>query len=372
MTTSLHAPVMPETDAAGPAITPVAVFGKDQRRALPRSLKQLASQVGLLHNSRTNTLCTAFCVGPDIIATASHCLFGRYKKRRLHLSSVVFKLSGRKAASPAQSRLAGHASRQARRYVIAGTSSLNRKPPIGAARDWALARLARPACKNGWLTTANLSDEAMQRANSNNKLFQVAFHMDYRNWELAFSRSCPVSKNFGGLSWTAIRKHFSSPRSLILHRCDTGEASSGSPLLMEGENGPVVVGINVGTYQQREVTIKNGRIIRHTKYRTIANTAVSSAAFFKKISILGKARIIQDRARLKQLQKVLKLRGLYLGKIDGVYGSRTEQAIKAHERRAGLPVTGLATVSILATFDKTTPAAISTSEGKATGNRVRN
>ncbi len=73
-------------------LIPVAVFGKDQRKRLPRRYKKLDRQIGLLHNPRTNTLCTAFCVGPDMIATASHCLYSHRRRNRLYLSSFLFKL----------------------------------------------------------------------------------------------------------------------------------------------------------------------------------------------------------------------------------------------------------------------------------------
>lgn len=346
-------------------IIPIAVFGKDQRKPLPKRYKNLERQIGLLHNSVTNTLCTAFCVGSDMIATASHCLFSNRKKRKLHLSSFLFKLKTGKKRKAHYSKLAGYGSEQTRRYIITGTSKLNRKPPIGAARDWAVVRLKRPSCKNGWLKSAPLPHKKLKTVARKKDLFQVAFHMDFRNWQIAYSRSCSVNRNFGGLTWRNIKKHFSAPKSLILHRCDTGEASSGSPLLMDSANGPVVVGINVGTYQQREIIVKNGRIIRRTKYKTIANTAVSSAAFSRKIDLLKQAKVIRGRSDMKSLQSDLKERGYYHGAIDGLYGNRTELAIKAYERRNSRPITGLATHAILAELlkESTNPVSIETSAG---------
>jgi protease YdgD len=350
---------------------PVAVFGKDQREKLPARYKKLNKQIGLLHNPQTNTLCTAFCVGPDIIATASHCLFSHRKNKKLYLSSFLFKLQTGRKKTRLYSRLAGNHKNQTRQYVVTGTSKLNRKPPIGAARDWALIRLEQPACKNGWLDTVGLSHLKLETAARNKKLFQVAYHMDYGNWQIAYSRSCSINRNFGGLTWRNIKKHFSSPRSLILHRCDTGEASSGSPLLMDTIDGPVVVGINVGTYQQREITVKNGRIIRRTKYRTIANTAVNAAAFSRKITVLKRADVISKKSEMRTLQIHLKERGYYHGTIDGIYGSRTERAIKAFERGANHPITGLATLPLLTILGKNNsdPVSIETSAGYKTSNQ---
>ncbi len=346
-------------------LIPVAVFGKDQRQRLPRRYKKLDRQIGLLHNPRTNTLCTAFCVGPDMIATASHCLYSHRKRNKLYLSSFLFKLKTGKKNARIYSKLAGNHTRQSRRYIITGTSKLSRKPPIGAARDWAVMRLERPICSKGWFKSVDLDHSKLEAAARNKKLFQVAYHMDFKNWQIAYSRSCSINRNYGGLTWNNIKKHFALPKSLILHQCDTGEASSGSPLLMDTKQGPVVVGINVGTYQQRELTVKNGRVIGRTKYKTIANTAVSAKAFSRKIDALKIANVIANKSDLKLLQTHLRQQGFYKGRIDGLYGSRTERAIKAYERGSNQLETGLATTDILFELDKSQihPVSIETSAG---------
>ncbi len=346
-------------------LTPVAVFGKDQRQRLPQRYKKLDRQIGLLHNPKTNTLCTAFCVGPAMIATASHCLYGRRKRNRLYLSSFLFKLKSAKKNSQIYSRLAGNRSGQTRKFIVTGTSKLSRKPPIGAARDWAIARLEKPICQKGWFKPLNLDHPKLEAAARDKKLFQVAYHTDYGNWQIAYSRSCAINRNYGKLKWRSIKKHFAVPKSLILHQCDTGEASSGSPLLMDTKQGPVVIGINVGTYQQRELTVKNGRIIGRTKYKTIANTAVSAKAFSRKIELLQEADVITKKSDMKLVQTDLRQHGYYKGRIDGIYGSRTERAIKAFERDINLPQTGLATTAILLELDKShaEPVSIDTSAG---------
>ena len=346
----------------------IAVFGKDQRRRLPQKYQKLSRQIGLLHNPRTNTLCTAFCVSPDTIATASHCLFSHRKNKSLHLSSFIFKLTPTDSAKPVYARLAGYQNRQSRRYIITGTSHLNRTPPIGAARDWTIARLEYAACRYGWLRIFPINQARLESRARRKKLFQVAYHMDFGDWDIAYSRSCPVRRSYGKLSWKNIRKHFSLPRSLILHRCDTGEASSGSPILMDTSKGPVVVGINVGTYQQRNITVKNGRIIHRSKFRTIANTAVNANAFARNILMLKSADIIKGAGKMKLLQRHLRERGYYHGAIDGVYGSRTELAIKSFERSLRRPVTGLATRTTLLALTRhnSEPASINTTDGRNT------
>src|SRR5215468_4744195 len=56
-------------------VQPAAVFGNDDRIPLPAKYKDLQEKIGLLFNPRSRMVCTAFCVAPDIVATAGHCLF---------------------------------------------------------------------------------------------------------------------------------------------------------------------------------------------------------------------------------------------------------------------------------------------------------
>src|SRR5262245_9438258 len=50
----------------------VAIFGNDDRVPLPAKFKDLQEKIGLLFNLRARTVCTAFCVAKDMIATAGH------------------------------------------------------------------------------------------------------------------------------------------------------------------------------------------------------------------------------------------------------------------------------------------------------------
>ena len=63
-------------NATGSAVQPVAVFGTDDRVPLPAKYKDVQEKIGLLFNVRGRTVCTAFCVASDVIATAGHCLLG--------------------------------------------------------------------------------------------------------------------------------------------------------------------------------------------------------------------------------------------------------------------------------------------------------
>ena len=59
--------------AAGAASA--ATFGVDDRGALPLRYKGLTRSIGLFFNVKAKTVCSAFCVGDSVIATASHCIF---------------------------------------------------------------------------------------------------------------------------------------------------------------------------------------------------------------------------------------------------------------------------------------------------------
>ncbi len=345
----------------------VAVFGKDERQSVPKRYEPLAKAIGLLHNPRTNTLCTAFCVAPDVIATAAHCFFTPGKKTGLALSEFIFRLRAGPNGAQSHVKLAGHERQMARHYILAGTSRLNRRPPIGAAKDWALARLSRPACQANQISLATPSPKVIEKAAQQGRIFQLAYHMDFKNWRLAYSRPCEVKRNFGKLRWKTIRKQFSQAQSLLLHRCDTGGASSGSPLFMETPQGPVAVAINVGTYQQRNLYIRNGRVIRRSQYRSVANTAVTAASFAPLVAHLRQAQILNSRETIERLQRHLQTLGLYLEAIDGILGSRTEAAIKTMEKRLKWPVTGLPTHKLLLELERSADTGRTTmSAAKAT------
>src|ERR1043166_5724168 len=55
-------------------VQPVAVFGTDDRGPLPAKYKDVREKIGLLFSVRGRSVCTAFCVAKDVVATAGHCL----------------------------------------------------------------------------------------------------------------------------------------------------------------------------------------------------------------------------------------------------------------------------------------------------------
>ena len=324
----------------------IAVFGPDDRVVLPADKAGLSRSVGLLYDDRSHSVCTAFCVADDIVATAGHCLYRTEGERPLRLSGVEFRLQPRNEA-PTRTRIAGRKDNAQPQNVAAGSQQLRVRPPIDAAQDWAFMRLETPACKGRVLPISRYPAQALIKLSAAQKIYQVGYHRDFGNWDLALGLPCAVRKSFDGADWKVIARDFVDAEHVILHTCDTGGASSGSPMLIDGARGPEVVGINVGTYLQSRVLTQNGEVVHRYKSETVANTAVSSGAFLPTLEALTRAEILEARASLVRLQKLLNAEGLYAGALDGTYGPQLNQAVRAFERADGRAETGLATVALL-------------------------
>lgn len=327
-------------------LQPVAVFGRDTRRPVPQSLAPLAAKIGVLHDPRSHSVCTTFCVAPDIVATAAHCLYRTGDEPAVRLSDVTVRLHGARATS----RVASMDTRAAAPNVLAGSTRLNVQPPIDAPRDWALLRLAQPLCKGGSLPLSRRSVADVMRLARAGRVYNIAYHRDLPKWQPMLARPCRVRRSFTDAAWSTIRKDFSDPDQLLLHTCDTGAASSGSPLLVDGPHGPEVVGINVGTYVQSKVIMLNGKVVHRFKSDDIANTGVNSLAFAAALDAFIGADMLAGRRDIRRLQEALAARALYEGPRDGRFSPALKTAIEIFERASGMPVTGLATRALLATL----------------------
>ena len=122
-----------------------AVFGPDNRAPIPASYRHLEGSIGILYESRTRTICTAFCVGDDTIATASHCVFRTSGENAPRLSGFTFRPASK--ASRTEVKIAGVEKGGGAENVLSGSTSLSIRPPIEATRDWALVRLDAPVCR---------------------------------------------------------------------------------------------------------------------------------------------------------------------------------------------------------------------------------
>lgn len=324
----------------------VAVFGPDDRVVLPRDRARLSRSVGLLFEGRSHSVCSAFCVGDDVIATAGHCLFRTAGERPPRLRGFRFRLQPRDGPV-AEARIAGAERGAEAQHVAAGSLKLRVNPPIDAAHDWALLKLGTPVCKGHALAVSRQPESALVKLSAAQRVYQVGYHRDFGNWELAYGAPCAIRRSFGGADWSAIAKDFVAAGQVILHTCDTGAASSGSPMLIDGAAGPEVVGINVGTYLQARVLTQHGEVVHRYRSETVANTAVGAAAFRPALEALKRAEILADRAEVRALQRLLAAEGHDAGLADGIYGAKLYAAIRAFERAEGRSETGLATTALL-------------------------
>src|SRR5262245_38897089 len=196
--------VAPAPRSPGP--TPAAVFGADDRVPLPAKYKDLQDKMGLLFNPRSRMVCTAFCVAPDIVATAGHCLFKITGERAPRIADFWF--ARNYDAVRDYARVAGHATGASAQNVMSGASALNMRPPIDATRDWALVRLARASCSKGVLTVRPLPTEEIIAEAAAQRAFQVSYHRDFTPWRLAYASPCAIDRAFDRADWKTIARDF--------------------------------------------------------------------------------------------------------------------------------------------------------------------
>jgi hypothetical protein len=331
-------------------LQPVAIFNGDQRVEIPEQYGALEGKIGMLYEQSTQTLCTAFCVGQGIIATAAHCLFQPKNNKLPDLNEVTFRLSYGKAYQT--SGINGRHTPFAKNSIAVGTTAFNNEPPLSAPKDWALVKLERPICRFGPLKIEPRPVQELIEKSRQNKIFQVAYHWDWKHWQLAYSTPCKVNRDFDQIKWRFIKQHFVNFHELVLHDCDTGGASSGSPILMDTPEGPAAVAINVGTYTRTRILLREGRIVKRLKPDIIANTGVNGTAFNDIINSLETADLLASIEDMMRLQAELQLRGLYVGTLDGQLGRSTRNAILKFEEVQGMQQTGLPTKALLRRLDE--------------------
>ncbi len=343
-------PAPPTPPRAHIGLRPVAIFGDDERQPLPAERTALARNLGILIDTGRNVVCTAVCVAPATVLTAAHCLFPPDQSAAAP-ADIRFRRS--LGSTDGEARVKGARQSNGAQHVLAGTTRLSLEPPIDAAHDWALIRLDRPACTSGGLPLSRRSTDEIIAAARDGRVYNAAFHRDFGNFTAAVSAPCSVGRSFDGATWDSIVRDFADPDRIVLHTCDTGGSSSGSPLLVDEPSGPEIVAVNVGTYLVTAPSVPlaarrdgaSGPTGRET--RDIANTAVAGHAFADLAAAFLRADIIEDTRGIARLQTLLASRGLRSGRIDGLYGPALKAAIEQYETAAGLPATGLATRDLL-------------------------
>lgn len=331
-------------ETTAPHFERVAIFGTDDRIPAPSRYAKVSESIGLFFSNQSRTVCTAFCVAPNIVATAAHCL-SQPDGAPARLEDFMFARGYDRLQDHA--RIEGYASRSSSQSIISGDFQHRVRPPIDAANDWALIRLNRPICRDRELLVTPMSADQIATEARARRIFQLSYHRDWTQWRLAYSQPCNVARNFKSVPWTSIAPDFLNADKMLLHHCDTGGASSGSPLLIDQGGVISVVGINVGTYVQSKILTEGGQVTLREKAETVANTAVNADVFAGRIQLLQEATILSSGEPLRDLQRRLSEQRLYQARIDGSYGPILRAAIEGYERQRRMPITGLATQELL-------------------------
>lgn len=349
-----HRPADVTADLPAAVVTKVAVFGVDSRTRLPKSMDKLRSSIGVIYNERTRTVCTAFCAADNVIATASHCVFRTKGEAPPPAERFIF---ARPKTKHANVRFAGAAAKAASQQIVAGTIGISTKPPIEAARDWALIRIDSKACAGRVLPIKALTPDEIGKEADAGRVYQAAFHRDYGAWTMAYSGACAAGRQVEGSGGPPPERDFVDTLNVVLHTCDTGGASSGSPILVDTPTGPQVVAINVGTFVRSRVVLEEGVVVKRSPAKPVANTAVSAVAFASHVEPFSRSTVLTGAADLKELQRRLTALALMPGPIDGRFDQRTRSAIEQWQIGAGLPRTGLPTRELLQALSLDAPSA---------------
>ncbi len=311
-----------------------AVFGRDDRRPVGAQIP--AQSIGTLARVGAAPFCTAFCVAADIIATAGHCLNGSDVAAAEDLARITFQLP----KAGAQSRLAGSAIENEGQNVIAGADKLHTSPPIAAATDWAVAKLARPLC-SGRVVRLSAGDNAdLLDAARAGRIDQIAFHRDRQDADLAISRGC---RSVAFADPNAVARHFTASGTLFFHDCDTGSGSSGSPMLARrsGSDAADVVAINVGTYVLSKGMVAAAGSATEPTSKPVANTAVRIAAVVPALTELQARELLESPTEIRRLELALKRLGYYRSPIIGRANATLMDAVRDFEMSKGRKPTGL-------------------------------
>jgi V8-like Glu-specific endopeptidase len=113
--------------------TIAAVFGSDDRVEVPARLDVVGRSVGMLFNNEARTVCTAFCVSDNTIATAAHCLFKTAGETPPRVADFWFgRLNGSNSREFA--RIAGFTTASTPQHVMAAKHppAHRRHPRLGA------------------------------------------------------------------------------------------------------------------------------------------------------------------------------------------------------------------------------------------------
>jgi spore cortex-lytic enzyme len=106
------------------------------------------------------------------------------------------------------------------------------------------------------------------------------------------------------------------------------------------------------------------KIFKYAVYFTVFSIALIIFSFKIPTVIEAISKYGSKGEEVTQIQKKLKNWGYYFGEVDGIFGSRTQNAVKLFQQRNGLAVDGIAGLQTLRAMGISTSASTSTSSNK--------
>jgi len=284
-------------------------------------------------NTGGRGFCTGFLVGESTVLTAAHCLYDYREGRWWHESDVHFVAGYQRDSYVAHST--------AKSYRVPRRDEPPREPRVEAIlNDWAVIQLNEPIGREaGWLGTRQVDGVVMaQLRHGALRAIQAGYRRD-RSHVITLGTDCQLPKFFG--RGRGIR-----------HRCDVIEGGSGSPLLVFADGNIQAIGIHAVRLDR-----KNGQnwagVVAFTPPEPGANRPqlVELAGAGPAAGSTGGAPQASGPASPVPARTISTLL-TQLGFLPqagpaAVAPAERARAIKAFERKSGLPETGHESVALL-------------------------